>query len=73
MLAALQILAEHRTRLRGSLHGRLLVEMALVRVAKLEDLATLETLVERLTALESGRSASSEAGDRHHKKKARDE
>jgi DNA polymerase-3 subunit gamma/tau len=54
MLAALQILADHRTRLRGSLHGRLLVEMALVRVARLEDLATLETLVERLTALESG-------------------
>jgi DNA polymerase-3 subunit gamma/tau len=54
MLAALQILAEHRTRLRGSLHGRLLVEMALVRVARLEDMATLGSLVERLTALESG-------------------
>ncbi len=54
MLAALQILAEHRTRLRGSLHGRLLVEMALVRVARLEDIVPLESLVERLTALESG-------------------
>jgi DNA polymerase III subunit gamma/tau len=57
MLAALQILAEHRTRLRGSLHGRLLVEMALVHVARLEDVATLESLVERLTALESGAPA----------------
>ena len=57
ILAALQILAQHRTRLRGSLHGRLLVEMALVRVARLEDMETLEALVERLTALESGAPA----------------
>ena len=54
MLAGLQILAEHRTRLRGSLNGRLLVEMSLVRVARLEDMASLESLIERLTALESG-------------------
>ncbi len=54
ILAAMQILAEHRTRLRGSLHGRLLVEMALVRVARLEDLTALDTLIERLSALESG-------------------
>ena len=40
--------------MRGSLHGRLLVEMALVRVARLEDLTALSTLVERLAALESG-------------------
>ena len=57
ILAAMQILAEHRTRLRGSLHGRLLVEMALVRVARLEDLTALDTLVERLSALESGAPA----------------
>ena len=54
MLAALQILAEQRTRMRGSLHGRLLVEMAIVRVARLEDLTTVETLIDRLSALESG-------------------
>jgi hypothetical protein len=54
IVAALQILAEYRTRLRGSLHGRLLVELALIRVAQLEDLRTLHTLVERLTALETG-------------------
>jgi DNA polymerase-3 subunit gamma/tau len=57
ILAAMQILAEHRTRLRGSLHGRLLVEMALVRVARLEDLESLDTLVGRLASLESGAPA----------------
>ena len=41
-------------RLRGSLHGRLLVELALVRIARLEDLEALDTLVERLTAIEAG-------------------
>ncbi len=54
ILAAMQILAEHRTRLRGTLYGRLLVEMALVRVARLEDLEELNSLVERLSSLESG-------------------
>ncbi len=73
MLAALQILAEHRTRLRGSLHGRLLVEMALVRVARLEDMATLDSLVERLSALRVRRTAHPEAGGHGRKKKARDE
>ncbi len=54
VLAALQILDQHRSRLRGSLHGRLLVEMALVRVARLEDLQSLDSLVDRLTAIEAG-------------------
>jgi len=54
ILAAQQILAEARARLRGSPHGRLLVEMALVRVARLEDLAEVGQLVARLTALEAG-------------------
>ena len=40
--------------MRGSSHGRLLLELAIVRVARLEDLAALGTLVERLTVLESG-------------------
>jgi DNA polymerase-3 subunit gamma/tau len=53
ILAALQILSECRARMRGSLHGRLLVELALVRVARLEDLTALGTLVDRLAALES--------------------
>jgi DNA polymerase-3 subunit gamma/tau len=54
ILAALQIVDQHRSRLRGSLHGRLLVEMALVRVARLDDLESLGSLVERLGAMEGG-------------------
>jgi DNA polymerase-3 subunit gamma/tau len=54
ILAALQILAECRARMRGSLYGRFLLELALVRVARLEDLTELGSLVERLDALESG-------------------
>jgi DNA polymerase-3 subunit gamma/tau len=53
VLAALQILAEARGRLRGSPHGRLLVELALCRVARLEDLAELGELVSRLSDLEA--------------------
>ena len=54
ILASLQILSECRARMRGSLHGRLLVELALVRIARLEGMTDLGTLVERLAALESG-------------------
>jgi DNA polymerase-3 subunit gamma/tau len=48
ILAALQILAETRGRLRGSPHGRLLVELALCRVARLEDLVEIGELIRRL-------------------------
>jgi DNA polymerase-3 subunit gamma/tau len=51
---AFQILDQHRMRLRGSLHGRLLVEMALVRVARLEDLESLDAVIERLASLDAG-------------------
>jgi DNA polymerase-3 subunit gamma/tau len=54
MLAALQILAECRARMRGSSHGRLLTELAVVRVARLENLTAVSGLVERLVSLESG-------------------
>jgi DNA polymerase III subunit gamma/tau len=54
ILAALQILAECRARMRGSLHGRLLVEMAFAKVTQLEDLTALSPLLDRLAALESG-------------------
>jgi DNA polymerase III subunit gamma/tau len=67
IMAALQILSECRARMRGSLHGRLLLELALVRVARLEDLIALSTMVERLAALESGappRKAEAGAGRR---------
>jgi len=64
ILAALQILSECRTRMRGSLHGRILLELGLVRVSRLENLTELGTLVERLAALESGAPARKpEAGD----------
>ncbi len=54
LLAALQILAEARGRLRGSPHGRTLVEIALLRVALLDNLADLGDVVTRLIALEAG-------------------
>ncbi|MBV8382669.1 MAG: DNA polymerase III subunit gamma/tau [Planctomycetaceae bacterium] len=54
ILAALQIAAETRGKLRGSPHGRILVELALVRVARLENLSDLGELIARLAALESG-------------------
>lgn len=59
ILAALQILAETRSRLRGSSHSRLLVEMGLFRVARLEDLTDLRELIARLAAMESGLPAPS--------------
>ncbi len=54
ILAALQILAEARGRLRGSVHGRVIVELALARVARLDDFIAVGALVARLSALESG-------------------
>lgn len=48
ILAALQILAEARLRLRGSAHGRLLVELAICRIARLENFTELSTLIEAL-------------------------
>ena len=68
LLAAQQILAETRGRLRGSPHTRLLVEIALCRVARLEDLAELATLVARLSAIESGAPAPGPAADAVKKK-----
>jgi DNA polymerase III subunit gamma/tau len=54
LLAALQILAEARGRLRGSPHGRTLAEIAILRVARLENLGELGEIVARLAAMESG-------------------
>jgi DNA polymerase III subunit gamma/tau len=54
ILASLQILSECRARMRGSSQGRLLIEVALARIARLEDLTELTTVVERLASLESG-------------------
>ncbi|SIO65754.1 DNA polymerase-3 subunit gamma/tau [Singulisphaera sp. GP187] len=54
ILAALQILPETRSRLRGSSHGRTIIEVGLVKVARLENLAEISDLVGRLIALEGG-------------------
>ncbi len=51
ILAAMQILAEARGRLRGSSYPRLIVEIALIRVARLEDLAEVAELIGRLSAM----------------------
>lgn len=61
VVSALQILAEARGRLRGSAHGRTLVELALVRVARLENLAELSHVIARLSALEAGEAPPPEA------------
>src|SRR5579884_37950 len=46
ILAGLDILAATRARLRGSSHARTLVEMALVRLSRLEDLVSLSQLAQ---------------------------
>jgi DNA polymerase-3 subunit gamma/tau len=51
ILAAMQILAEARARMRGSPHGRLLVELALCRAARLEDFEDIASLIARLDGL----------------------
>jgi DNA polymerase-3 subunit gamma/tau len=57
ILAALQILGEARGRLRGSPNPRLVVEVALCRVARLEDFAELGELIGRLAAGGNGEAA----------------
>ena len=53
ILASLQILDQARGRLRGSPYGRLIVEVALARAARLEGLAEIGSLIARLSALEA--------------------
>jgi DNA polymerase-3 subunit gamma/tau len=50
LLAGLEVLAATKARLRGSSHPRVLVEMALIRLAGLEDLVSLTQLAESLTS-----------------------
>ena len=69
ILAALQILAEARSRMRGVSHARLLAELALVRIARLENLSDLSNMVQRLTAIESGSPASPKTEAHSIKKK----
>ncbi|HEV3263621.1 MAG TPA: DNA polymerase III subunit gamma/tau [Gemmataceae bacterium] len=48
IMAGLDILAATKARLRGSQHGRVLIEMALVRLGRLEDLVSLAQLAQWL-------------------------
>jgi len=54
ILAALQILSETRTRLRGSPHSRTVIEVGLIKVARLENLTEIGDLIGRLSAMEAG-------------------
>ena len=48
ILAGLDVLSTTKARLRGSNHGRTLVEMALVRLGRLDDLVSLAQLAQWL-------------------------
>jgi DNA polymerase-3 subunit gamma/tau len=54
VMTALQILAEARSRMRGSPHGRIIVEVALVKVARLENFAELGEIIQHLGNVERG-------------------
>jgi DNA polymerase-3 subunit gamma/tau len=61
ILAALQILDAGRGRLRGSSHGRLIVELSLCRAARLENLADLGEMIGKLAAIERSEPAAHSA------------
>lgn len=61
ILAGLDILGGTKARLRGSNHGRVLMEMALVRLSRLDDLVSLTQLTQWLIPGD-GRSAPSAPG-----------
>lgn len=48
--AAMQILAETKTRMQRVNYGRALVELAIVRISMLEDLSSIATLIERVAS-----------------------
>ena len=48
ILAGIQVLAQTAVRMRQSTHGRILLEMAVVRIAKLEDLEGLSQIIAEL-------------------------
>ncbi|MHC4876052.1 MAG: DNA polymerase III subunit gamma/tau [Planctomycetota bacterium] len=52
IVAAMQILADTKGRMQRVTYGRALAELALVRIALLEDLTSLDGLVERIRAAE---------------------
>jgi DNA polymerase-3 subunit gamma/tau len=57
ILAGLDVLSTTRAQLRASSHGRTLVEMALVRLGRLENLASLVQMAQWLSQYRSGATA----------------
>jgi DNA polymerase-3 subunit gamma/tau len=64
VLAMLQILDQSLSRMRVSGHATVLAEMAVVRLAALEDLESLSAAIDRLAAAEPAAAAQSSAGPR---------
>jgi DNA polymerase-3 subunit gamma/tau len=64
ILAGLDILSATKARLRGSNHGRVLVETALVRLGRLEDLVSLSQLSQWLNPQEAGGSKGEDRGSK---------
>jgi len=65
IVAAMQILSDAKTRMQRVTYGRALAELALIRVALLEDLVDIESLIEQLRA---GASAQQSTGPGSEKK-----
>lgn len=62
VLAAIQILSEARSRLRGSAHGRLIVELGLARVARLENFSEISELLAKLASAGAGATKATGTG-----------
>ena len=57
LLYAVQVLCDAKTKIKGTVESRIPVEMALIRLARLEKLVSLDELARRLEALEKGAGA----------------
>jgi DNA polymerase-3 subunit gamma/tau len=64
ILAGLDVLGTTKARLRGSNHGRVLMEMAVVRLSRLDDLVSLSQLTHWLNPSEGRESKSQDRGQR---------
>jgi DNA polymerase-3 subunit gamma/tau len=70
ILAGLDILSTTRARLRGSSHGRVLLEMTLVRLGRLDDLASLSQLAQWLQGVPPRRAPSAERPEQSNPRSA---
>jgi len=62
ILYAIQVLSDARTRIRHNVEGRILVEMALIRLAHMGKMVSLDELAQRLEALEGSRRSGGRGG-----------